>query len=191
MREWRVGLALAATLTLVATAACFRPRKTPTPEGLELTEATKAASGLATFHHPKQLAPKQLDDDVLALRPSVIGTFDMDDQIILVTNKLTSTGILDEYVRTLHRTLENEMKGWTETSRQAQACLGLFPGIELRATFVGEDGAPRRYWSCTFLRAPHGYKISYVVRETAAKVDEPLLRKVALATEITPLVRDP
>lgn len=170
---------------ILALAGC-KPKKKVTPETLELTQKYKVQTGLAVAHYPKQMLASQVNEYVASLRPVAFGPFDASDELYISTNKTTATNILDEYVRILHQPFEAEMKGWTETSRSASRCLGVYAGIEITATFTGGDGKKRRYWSCTFLKAPHGYKISYVVTEAAAKTDEAVLRKILDATEITP-----
>lgn len=167
---------------IVLLPAC-KPGKTTT-ENLELTEKYTVRSGLAVAHHPKLLAPSQVNDSVAALKPAAWGPFDVDDEIFISTTKTPATAVLGEYVRILHEPFESDIKGWTETSRTAASCLGVYAGIELTATFVTKDGKKRRYWSCTFLRAPHGYKVSYAVSDAAFATDAPLLRKVVDATEI-------
>lgn len=167
-------------------AASCRPRKKITPETLELTQTYKVQTGLAVAHYPKQMLASQVNEYVASLRPVAFGPFDQNDELYISTNKTTATNVLDEYVRILHQPFESDMKGWTETSRRATKCLGVYSGIEITATFLGEDGKRRRYWSCTFLKAPHGYKVSYVVTEAAAKTDEAVLRKILDATEVTP-----
>lgn len=178
-----LALALAAALALPG---CKRREKV-SPDALELTQRYAVRTRLAVLRYPKSLAPSQVNEWVATLRPvGTSGPFDGDDELYVSTNQATATNILEEYVRILHQPLETDMEGWTETSRQATSCLGVYPGIELRAIFAGKDKKRRRYWSCTFLRAPHGYKVSYVVTESAAATDEPLLRKVVDATEVTP-----
>lgn len=172
-------------LALGAAASC-KPRKKLTPETLELTEKYTVGTGLAVAHYPKQMVASQVNEYVASLRPIAFGPFDPDDEIYVSTNVTTATNLLDEYVRILHQPFESDMKAWTETSRVASKCLGVYPGLELRATFVATDGKKRRYWSCTFLVAPHGYKISYLVNDSAPATEEALLRKIADATEPTP-----
>lgn len=180
-------LLLATIVALLVAGGGCKPRKKITAETLELTQTYKVQTGLAVAHYPKQMLASQVNEYVASLRPVAFGPFDANDELYISTNKTTATNILDEYVRILHQPFETDMKGWTETSRRATSCLGVYPGIEITATFTGEDGKRRRYWSCTFLKAPHGYKVSYVVTEAAAKTDEAVLRKILDATEITPL----
>lgn len=171
-------------LALILVLGACKPGKKVTADNLELTERYPVKSGLAIAHHPKLLVASQVNDSVARLVPAAWGPFDADDEIFISTTKTPTTSVLDEYVRILHEPFEADMKGWTETSRRAASCLGVYSGIELSATFVAKDGKKRRYWSCTFLRGLHGYKVSYAVNESAAATDVPLLRKVADATEI-------
>ena len=173
------------TSALLGATACT-PRKKVSLETLELGETYKAQSGLAVVHHPKEMVPSQINEYVVALRPIPFGPFDKHDDIYVATNKVTATSVLDEYVRMMHQPFETDVKGWTETSRKASQCLGVYPGMEIEATFIGDDGERRRYWSCTFLTRPHGYKLSYAVADSAAKTEAPLLRKILDATEVTP-----
>jgi hypothetical protein len=170
-------------LIVFVTLACSTRKKT-TPENLELTEKYTAKSGLAVVHHPKLLVPSQVNDSVTRLVPASYGIFDAGDEIFVSTTKTPATTVLDDYVRILHDPFAADMAAWKETSRTAASCLGVYPGLELTATFLAKDGTRRRYWSCTFLHSPHGYKVSYVVNETAAAKDAPLLRKVVDATEV-------
>jgi hypothetical protein len=155
------------------------------PRDVELTQTYRVQSGLATAHFPKGVKPGQVNDLVAVLRPEAGGPLDLDDELYISTHPTPSTTVLDEYVRILHAPFENDMKGWKEEERKATSCLGVYSGIEIRATFLAGDGKMRRYWSCTFLRNMRGYKVSFVVPEAAAKNDEPLLREIAGATQIT------
>ena len=162
-----------------------RPAKKIGPDDLQLTERYEVKGGLAVAHHPKHLAPSQTNDSVARLAPAAaIGPFDVEDEIFIATTKTPATAELDEYVRILHAPFETDLKGWKVTGKTAASCLGVYSGIELTATFLTKDGKMRRYWSCTFLRSGHGYKVSYAVNESAAATDIPLLRKVTDATEI-------
>ena len=177
--------ALAVVATLAAAGAC-KIRKKLDASHLDLARTYRVQTGLAVAHYPKELVASQVNEYVASLRPLAFGPFDASDEIYVSTNKTAATNVLDEYVRILHEPFEREMKGWTETSRAPAKCLGAYDGTELRATFVGSDGRKRLYWSCTFLRPPHGYKVSYVVAAAAAKTDEAALRRIADATELTP-----
>lgn len=177
--------ALAVIATLAAGGAC-KIRKKLDASRLDLGRTYRVQTGLAIAHFPKEMVASQVNEYVASLRPLAFGPFDAADEIYVSTNETAATNVQDEYVRILHQPFEREMKSWTETSRSPAKCLGVYDGTELRATFVGSDGRKRRYWSCTFLRPPHGYKVSYVVAAEAAKTDEAALRKIADATELTP-----
>jgi hypothetical protein len=175
--------ALGLIVALAAAVACRQGKKT-TAQDLELTEQYTVKSGLAVVHHPRVLVATQVNESVARLAPAAYGPFGIGDEIFVSTTKSPATAQLDEYVRVVHEPFEADMKGWTETSRKATPCLGVYSGMELTASFVAKDGKKRRYWSCTFLHATHGYKVSYAVDESAATADAPLLRKVIDATEI-------
>jgi hypothetical protein len=163
--------------------AC-KPGKKITADDLELTERTVVTGGLAVAHHPKLLVASQTNDSVARLAPAAYGPFDIEDEIFIATTKTPATSDLGEYVGIVHAPMEADLRAWHVSSRQAASCLGVYAGLELRATFLTKDGAKRRYWSCTFLRSGHGYKVSYAVNDAAAANDVPLLRRVADATEI-------
>ena len=171
-------------LWLIALLGC-RPGKRIGPDDLELTERYAVKGGLAVLHHPKLLVASQTNDSVARLAPAAaVGPFDVEDEIFVATTRTPATAELDEYVRILHAPFENDLRGWKVTGKRAASCLGVYSGIELTASFVTNEGKLRRYWSCTFLRSGHGYKVSYAVNESAAAHDVPLLGKVAGATEI-------
>jgi hypothetical protein len=172
-----------AVWSIVLLLAC-KPGKKIGADDLKLTERYAVKGGLAVAHHPKLLAPSQTNDSVARLAPAAYGPFDIEDEIFIATTKTPATAELDEYVRILHAPFEADLTAWRVTSKAAASCLGVYPGIELAATFLTKDGKPRKYWSCTFLRSGHGYKVSYAVNESAAANDVPLLRKVVDATEI-------
>lgn len=174
---------MVACLLVVLPCAC-RPGKKMTADDLQLTERYAVKGGLAVAHHPKLLVASQSTDAVARLAPAAYGPFDIDDEIFILTTRAPATTDLGEYVKIVHAPFETDLTGWTVTTRAAASCLGVYPGMELGATFVTKDGKKRRYWSCTFLRSGHGYKVSYAVNERAAPTDAPLLRKVADATEI-------
>jgi hypothetical protein len=162
-----------------------RPGKKIGADDLKLTERYVVKGGLAVAHHPKLLVASQTNESVARLAPAAAyGPFDIDDEIFIATTKTPATAELDEYVRILHAPFEADLTGWRVTSRAAASCLGVYAGLELTATFITKDGKKRRYWSCTFLRSGHGYKVSYAVNESAEANDVPLLRKVVDATEI-------
>jgi hypothetical protein len=169
---------------LILLVGACRPAKRITADDLKLTERYAVQGGLAVAHHPKLLVATQATDSVARLAPAAWGTFDVEDEIFIATTKSPATAELDEYVRILHAPFETDLGGWRVATKSAASCLGVYPGIELTATFLTKDGKKRRYWSCTFLHSGHGYKVSYAVNESAAAVDVPLLRKVADATEI-------
>jgi hypothetical protein len=168
----------------VALLVACRPGKKLTADELQLTERYPVKGGLAVAHHPKAFVASQATDSVARLTPASYGLFDIEDEVFVMTTKNPATTDLGEYVKTVHAPFETDLQGWTVTSRSAASCLGVYPGIELAATFVTKQGKKRRYWSCTFLRSGHGYKVSYAVNDTSAANDAPLLRKVADATEI-------
>lgn len=170
-----------ALVSLLLVASCKHAKD------VELTQSYEVQSGLATAHFPAEMTAEQVSDLVAVLRPKRGGPLDPADELYISTHPTPSTSELDEYVRIVHAPLANDMKEWKEREHKATSCLGVYPGIELRATFVAADGKMRRYWSCTFLRNTRGYKVSYVVPEDAAKDDEPLLRKIADATQLTSL----
>lgn len=171
-------------LCLIFVLGACRPGKKITADDLKLTERYAVKGGLAVAHHPKLLVPSQSTDSVARLAPASYGPFDVDDEIFILTTKTPATNDLGEYVKIVHAPFETDLHGWTVTSRQAASCLGVYAGMELAATFLTKQGKKRRYWSCTFLRSSHGYKVSYAVNESAAQNDAPLLRKVVDATEI-------
>lgn len=169
---------------IVLLGSACKPGKKITPDALELTERYAVRGGLAVAHHPKLLVASQTNDSVARLAPAAFGPFDIEDEVFIATTRTPATAELDEYVRILHAPFETDLRGWKVTSKKASSCLGVYAGLELSATFLTKEGKPRRYWSCTFLRSGHGYKVSYAVNESAAEHDGPLLRKVADATEI-------
>jgi hypothetical protein len=169
---------------LIALLSACKLGKKLKAEDLQLTERYAVKGGLAVAHYPKLLVASQSTDSVARLAPASYGPFDVDDEIFVMTTKTPATTDLGEYVKTVHAPFETDLQGWAVTSRAAASCLGVYAGIELTATFLTKDGKKRRYWSCTFLRSGHGYKVSYAVNEAAADNDAPLLRKVTDATEI-------
>lgn len=171
-------------LGLLGLLAACRPGKKITADSLELTERFPVKGGLAVAHHPKLLVASQTNDSVARLAPAAYGPFDIEDEIFIATTQTPATADLGEYVRILHAPFEADLAAWHVTSRSAASCLGVYPGLELRAAFLTKDGKKRHYWSCTFLRSGHGYKVSYAVNESAETGDVPLLRKVIDATEI-------
>lgn len=171
-------------LCLILLLGACKPGKKITAEDLELTERYAVKGGLAVAHYPKLLVASQSTESVVRLAPASFGPFDIDDEVFILTTKTPATSDLGEYVKIVHAPLEKDLEGWSVTSRRAASCLGVYAGLELTAAFVKNDGKKRRYWSCTFLRSGHGYKVSYAVDEDAAQNDEPLLRKVADATEV-------
>lgn len=184
MQRLREAAFVALIVGLGALGGACKTGKRITADDLELTERHVLKSGLAVAHYPKLLVASQATDSVARLVPASFGPFDLGDEIFITTTKTPATAELDEYLKIVHAPFEADLHGWTVTSRKAASCLGVYSGIELTASFVAKEGKKRLYWSCTFLRAGHGYKVSYAVDETAAAHDAPLLRKVANATEI-------
>lgn len=178
----RRALVVVSVLAALGTTGC---KKKLNAENVELDETFRTLGGFAVIHHPRAMRAKQASEHVTTLRPAPSSPFEPTDELFLVVNPSTTPSV-DEYVALIHKE-DATLPAWTEIGRRPSTCMKTHEGVELTATFKGDDGRPRHFWSCAFVVNRRGFRVSYSVAEPAADTDAPVLRKIADAIEVSVL----
>ena len=163
---------LAAFIALLAMTGCTKKLD----PNVELSQTFRTAAGFVVISYPRGMVAKQVTVPVAEIRAGTSG-LDPND-IVFITFFPKSDMTLDAFVDRTHAGPATSTKAWNERSRTAGTCLGKYPGIEVTATFEGDDGKPYRYWSCDFIDQGRAIHLGYGCLEAATETDVPVLRRI-------------
>jgi hypothetical protein len=182
--SFRVALAF-----LLLACACKRsaPRPDPAdagaPAAAALSERYVSPSKHFAVRYPRDFAASHAGQRSMLL----VKNLTEDGDVVMMTFVAVENPIsndLGEFSRVLLDAQGKELNAYVETERRPGTCLGV-PGIETTASWKSRAAGakPSARYSCTFLKAGHGYSFGWDVPPARAAAYEPLLKRILEATE--------
>jgi len=171
-------------LVVLALAGCdrFIPRPTAKKKAAAqrepLSESYTSKNGLVTAHYPASFAAKTVGKSVVMLARNLDGG--LDEAITFVPIEKPISDELGEFARIVAKAEEGALDGFTLTSSGPATCNGQ-SGTQKTGTWGSSATYIRR--ACYFLRNGHGYSVAYIVPQSRAAEETPVLVQIVEAME--------